>query len=165
MNSWGLPASLTGGPGTGTAQSFLLGLLALREGLVDRLQLQKALLKQGELRRFGRHARFGEVLLRMGYVDEATLDHFLAVREALVNHGLARAPLGLRVVLHGMATPSQVLEALDEREHSPLRLGEILVNRGLITPAQLEQLLQEQASEGDGPTGDDAAWVHSYLGA
>lgn len=163
-SGWGLPSSLTGGPSAATARSFLLGLLALREGLLDRDQLQKALLKQGELRRFGRHARLGEVFVRLGYLDEERLAEFLAVRSALVDHGLSRAPLGLRVVMHGWATPTQVLAALEAREAQGQRLGELMVQRGWLTPAQLEALLAEQAAEEAQEALDEGArWLEQAL--
>jgi hypothetical protein len=163
-SGWGLPSSLTGGPSAATARSFLLGLLALREGLLDRDQLQKALLKQGELRRFGRHARLGEVFVRLGYLDEARLAEFLELRAALLDHGLSRVPLGLRVVMQGWATPSQVLEALEAREAQGVRLGELMVQRGWITPAQLEALLAEQAADhGDDPADEGARWLAQAL--
>ena len=53
-------------------------------------------------------------------------------------------PLGALVVLLGLATPSDVEEALVEARANGLRLGEVLVGWGLVDERRLGELLAEQ---------------------
>lgn len=53
-------------------------------------------------------------------------------------------PLGALVVLLGLATPSDVDEALAEARAKGSRLGEVLVAWGLVDERQLGKLLAEQ---------------------
>ena len=46
----------------------------------------------------------------------------------------------------GLITNDQLLDALREHERSGLRLGEVLVNRGLVDELQLTQILSNQLS-------------------
>ena len=129
------------------SKEMLLGLILVKEGLLTRDQLKKALLKQGEIRRFGRHQRLGEVICKLGFMSPEDLVGVLEIQKHLLDHGANHTPLGLLLIEHGMAQPSQVYDALVERQFSESRLGELLIEKGLISEAQLTKLLEHQHME------------------
>ena len=124
-----------------------LGLLLLKEGRITKDQLKKALLKQGEIRRFGRHQKLGEVIAKLGFLTEEEVAHAIEIQSALIVQGSSHTLLGLLLVESGMLTPSQVFDALVEQQFSEKRLGQILQEKGILTEAQLEPLLAKQAAE------------------
>lgn len=129
------------------SKELLLGLILVKEGRLSKDQLKRALLKQGEVRRFGRHQRLGEVIVKLGFLTQEDLDSVLALQSALLVHGADHTPLGLLLIEHGLLQPSQVYDALTERQFSESRLGELLVEKGLVTPEQLVPLLDHQQTE------------------
>src|SRR5919197_908760 len=63
-------------------------------------------------------------------------------------------PLGENLVERGFIVPAQLETALAEQEQTGRKLGEILVSRGAITSAQLTRLLLAQHGlEEEAPTG------------
>jgi hypothetical protein len=129
------------------SKELLFGLILVKEGKLSKDQLKKALLKQGEIRRFGRHQRLGEVVVKLGFITHEELEGILAVQSALLVHGADHTPLGLLLIEHGLAQPSQVYDALVERQFRESRLGELLIEKGLITEDQLQPLLAIQETE------------------
>lgn len=129
------------------ARELQLGLLLIREGLITRDELKKALIKQGEIRRFGRHQRLGEVIVKLGYLAQEDIDGFAEVQEALAAPDHGHTPLGHLLIDRGLASPSQIFTLLGEQQFAEHKLGELLVNKGVITQEQLEELLADQAAE------------------
>ena len=129
------------------SKEMMLGLLLVKEEKLTRDQLKKALLKQGEIRRFGRHQRLGEVIVKLGYMAQDEIDAVVDVQNTLLAHGADHTPLGLLLIEHGLVQPTQVYNALVERNFREARLGELLIEQGLLTQAQLEPLLALQAQE------------------
>lgn len=129
------------------SKEMMLGLILVKEEKLTRDQLKKALLKQGEIRRFGRHQRLGEVIVKLGYMAQDEIDAVVEVQNTLLAHGADHTPLGLLIIEHGLASPSKVYDALMERQFREGRLGELLIEKGLVTEAQLAPLLAQQQQE------------------
>jgi hypothetical protein len=128
-------------------QELTLGLILLKEGKISKDQLKRALLKQGEIRRFGRYQRLGEVIARLGFLSEDQVAEAVEIQSTLTVQGAHNTLLGLLLVEAGLLTPSQVFEALMEQQTSEKRLGQILQERGVLTEEQLAPLLAKQAEE------------------
>jgi hypothetical protein len=112
-----------------------LGELLVRAGVIDEGQLAAALADQQRSRR-----PLGEILVERG----APLG---AVTKALlkqVRSELNRGRLGELLVELGLATPTQIGEALYRQRIQHVSLGKALIDGGVITLAQLELALEEQ---------------------
>ncbi|MBI3273050.1 MAG: protein kinase [Planctomycetes bacterium] len=136
---------------------FLLGQLALRKGLVTPAQLAECLREQASLAAGGTPAPLvGTLLCRRGYLALEALADLLMVQE---NARLLPPPrdeawpadsrFGRRLVAHELASPDQVEQAIriqtSLHEHGiSLRLGEILVSRGVLTELQVRDALALQ---------------------
>lgn len=129
------------------SKELLFGLILVKEAKLTKDQLKKALLKQGEIRRFGRHQRLGEVIVKLGFLTQEELDAVAEMQATLLNHGADHTPLGLLLIESGLVQPSQVYDALVERQFREHRLGELLIEKGLVTEAQLTPLLAQQEAE------------------
>jgi hypothetical protein len=129
------------------SKELMLGLILVKEGKLTRDQLKRALLKQGEIRRFGRHQRLGEVIVKLGYMDQDAIDAVVEVQNTLMAHGADHTPLGLLIIEHGLCSPGKVYDALMERQFKESRLGELLIEKGLVTADQLVPLLAQQEQE------------------
>lgn len=130
-----------------SSNELTLGLILLKEGKISKDLLKKALLKQGEIRRFGRHQRLGEVIARMGMLSETEVEQAAEIQSTLVVPTTRHTALGLLLIDAGLITPSQVYQALVEQQFSEKRLGEILIEQGVLSEAQLAPLLAKQAEE------------------
>lgn len=129
------------------ARELQLGLLLLKEEKLTKDQLKKALIKQGEIRRFGRHQRLGEVIVRLGFLTQAQVDEAAVMQETLAVPVADHTPLGLLLIDRGLVSPSQVYDTLIEQQLSEGLLGEILVQKGIVTTDQLAPLLAFQVQE------------------
>jgi hypothetical protein len=129
------------------ARELQLGLLLLKENLLTRDQLKKALIKQGEIRRFGRHQRLGDVIVKLGLLTQQAIDEAATMQETLAVPAADHTPLGLLLIDRGLLPPSKVYDTLLEQQLSEGRLGEILVQMGMVTEAQLAPLLAQQEQE------------------
>lgn len=127
--------------------NLTLGLLLLKEGKITRDQLKKALLKQGEIRRFGRVQRIGEVFTKLGILSDDEVSSALEMQETLVVPHAGYTALGLMLIEAGILSPSQVFDALVEQQFTEKRIGQILVEKGIVTEGQLEPFLARQAQE------------------
>jgi hypothetical protein len=95
-----------------------IGAYLVEQRIISADQLQEALRDQGQRRRRGEFIQFGDLLLERGWIAPNTL------ARALV------AQLQDRIARHS--------------GQAPQFLGEYLIARGVITPAQLEAALEEQ---------------------
>lgn len=129
------------------ARELQLGLLLLKENKLTKDQLKKALIKQGEIRRFGRHQRLGEVIVKLGFMTQEEIDGAAAIQETLAVPVADHTPLGLLLIERGLVSPSQVYDTLLEQQLSEGLLGEILVQKGVVTAEQLAPLLAFQVQE------------------
>lgn len=129
------------------ARELQLGLLLLKENRLTKDQLKKALIKQGEIRRFGRHQRLGEVIVRLGYLTQLEVDEAAIMQETLAVPAADHTPLGLLLIERGLVSPSTIYDTLIEQQLSEGLLGEILVQKGFVTTEQLAPLLAQQVQE------------------
>ncbi|MBI5369285.1 MAG: hypothetical protein HZA54_19775, partial [Planctomycetes bacterium] len=140
-----------------TPRDALLGRLAIRKGLISIEQLEACLREQDEhLRREQNPPTLGALLVQRGYLAGAALhdllqDQAAALTEPLAGTEVRRADglFGKRILGHRLATPQQLNEALrvQGRLHDQgisLRLGEILVSRGVLTELQIRDVLTLQ---------------------
>jgi hypothetical protein len=100
------------------ASPRLIGVYLLECQLITPDQLQAALCEQGNLKRHGNFVQLGDVLLQKGWVSPSTLARALV---AQINEKIKGAGLAI-----------------------PRFLGEYLLAEGIITPVQLEAVLEEQ---------------------
>ena len=129
------------------ARELQLGLLLLKEGKLTKDQLKKALIKQGEIRRFGRHQRLGEVIVKLGLLSQAEIVACADMQERISAPVGDHTPLGLLMIERGIASPSKIYDTLVEQQFSEGMLGEIMLEKGMLTRDQLEELLRHQAAE------------------
>ena len=124
-----------------------LGLILLKEGKLTKDQLKRSLLKQGEIRRFGRHQKLGEVIAKLGFLAEDEVNAALEMQSTLLVQGATHTVLGLMLIEAGLLTPSQVFDALVEQTMTEKRLGDILKDKGFLTEEQLAPFLARQLTE------------------
>lgn len=124
-----------------------LGLILLKEGRITKDQLKKALLKQGEIRRFGRYQKLGEVIAKLGFMSEDEIAQVVEMQSVLSVQGANQTVLGLLLIEAGLLAPSQVFDALIEQQSTEKRLGEILQEKGILNEEQLAPLLAKQTEE------------------
>jgi type IV pilus assembly protein PilB len=89
------------------------------------------------------HEPLGRLLVREGLITESQLDEALRAQERLTVY----KPIGQILVDRGMLSHQQVNAALD-RYSKRARLGQILVQSGALTPAQLAIALAQQQKSG-----------------
>jgi hypothetical protein len=109
-----------------------LGALLVDRGVLTAAELERALAEQ---RRSGR--LLGQVLVRRGYVNATTLVRVLAEQ-----HGV-----GLNPVSAPEPPTSRERPELQDRPWRPL--GRVLVEKGFLTNAELERVLDEQREHPD----------------
>ncbi|MDB5102069.1 MAG: hypothetical protein JWM80_6490 [Cyanobacteria bacterium RYN_339] len=91
----------------------------------------------------GRRVPFGQVVLSLGMVSPGDMVGYLAMQRKLAG-APGTAPLGVLLVEHGVLKPSQLVGALERRATSGKRLGELLLEEGLVRRIQVDMLLQTQ---------------------
>ena len=136
-----------------------LGALLADKGLLTRGDLEQAL---GEQRRSGR--LLGQILVERGYLTALSLAQALAEQHGVEleatdtwgartggkpsvqaeHRGGAWRPLGALLVEKGFVSGAELDEALRDQEQKGRRLGEILVERGYLSGAALALALAEQ---------------------
>jgi hypothetical protein len=132
-----------------------LGQLLVERGLIDEVQLEKALAQQ---RREGR--TLGEILVERGWLTRFGLAAALASQHGVeLSHeddpGVTSAaaeedgrggwkPLGRLLVQRGLISEVQLKQALAEQYGSGRRLGEILVDRGWVSASSVAAVVIAQ---------------------
>lgn len=89
-----------------------------------------------------RKERLGQVLLSQGIITDAQLDHALTEQAKKPYMRLGELLFGL-----GYLNFAQ-LEGQLEQQYRDMRLGQMLVRRGLMTPEQLEEAIREHEQTG-----------------
>lgn len=123
----------------------LLGLIMLREGMIDERALQVCVTRWTQHRDAGRVVPFGEVVVELGFCTPAELRPFLALQRKLAAAPGERKPLGHLLIENALLTPTQVVIALKLQRATGQRLGELLVTESLLREPQLEVLLRFQS--------------------
>lgn len=108
-------------------EAGIIGQRLLECGYITRKQLDEALLLQKKTGMF-----LGEVCLLKGFVSYTQLIECLPG---------VKSKLGEKLIGLGYITAEQLFQAILEQRNSGLRLGEILVERGWIDRAVLEEVL------------------------
>jgi adsorption protein B len=110
---------------------MLLGRQLLDQGLVTSSELEEALRAQRRSYR-----RLGDVLLRAGMIDKETLER------ALHEYGVSgRGLLGEFLVQEDYVTLEELQRALEIQKTDVPRLGEVLVEKGVLSREALEQVV------------------------
>ncbi len=83
----------------------------------------------------------GELLVKEGYLTQKQLEHMLTLQKEQKTY----MPLGTLCVKEGLLS-SQALNGILRKHKKGIRLGELLINLGVITAEQLRAALEEQKS-------------------
>jgi len=138
-----------------------LGDFLLSEAAITAEQLHAALAEQSARKGRGEPAQLGEVLVQMGMVNLETLARVLvqqtlewapAYLQGWENEAHCVERLGDYLIAEQLITPGQLEQALFEQLHfrqhgKHVRLGQILVCHGWLSPEVLEQVLSRQRRE------------------
>lgn len=108
-----------------------LGRLLLEQGIISQTELENALKKQRRS-----YKKLGDVLSEIGAISPQRLNEANEKYSAEL-HGR----FGAFLVQHGFITLEQLNEALDRQQRNMRRLGDILLEQGLITVEVLERHL------------------------
>lgn len=130
----------------------LFAKLALQLGILDQKRLQAAIALQS---RQNPPKPLGQILMETGAVTPADMDRILAAqrqiaqREAELSRNTRSDHLFGKVAIRlKFCTEDQLVECLDEQDEQPkdrrMRLGDIMVKRGVLTPAQVRKILDTQ---------------------
>lgn len=109
--------------------SSLIGQRLIEAGYLTEDQLKQALVAQADT-----GLLFGEVCLLKGWLTYPQL------KECLPS---LRSKIGEKLLAHGFITMEQLWLALLEQRHSGHKLGEILVDRGWIDKAALDEVVMQ----------------------
>lgn len=134
-------------------KDLLFGKIAVNLGLVTAEQIGECIrLQQGELAGF----QIGKILVQKGYVTDLQLEQVLATqrdylrkKESTSRQKVEDSIFGKLVVNNGFGTVGEVNTALREqalRETAGMivPLGSILIENGVLTMKQVEQILKKQ---------------------
>jgi hypothetical protein len=141
-------------PGRGPQR---LGAYLVERGIINKQQLELALVEQRAGRTWGKRAPLGDILISRGYLTPQALAHSLLrqQRDRLQTRGARPERLGEYLVLGKLVTPEQLEAALAEQARLRQRgqflvLGELLVRRGFLKPDTLERVLARQRQDAYG---------------
>jgi hypothetical protein len=122
----------------------LLSMILHKEGVLTDAQLDKALRTWEARRLSGRLMAFGQVVIQLGFLRGSELAPFLKLQRALAAPPSERKVLGILILENGLLRPGQLLSALQRQSQTGRRLGEELIDMGLLRQNQLEILLRFQ---------------------
>lgn len=123
----------------------LLYTILQREEALTRSQLEAALEAWQAGRAEGSVTPFGQVVISLGFLSAAQLQPFLDLQRKLAFPPGGRKPLGHLLIENAILRPSQVFAALLLQARTGQRLGELLMNEGVLREPQLEVLLRFQS--------------------
>lgn len=128
----------------GAALRSLLGAILLREKLITHEQLNLLLAEQMRRRRIGEPVAFGQLAVKLGFIQQTQLDFAIELQSRLDAGTRGPRPLGLFLIEYGVLKPSQVSKALEEAKETERPLGKVLVRQGLLTLEHLRVFLEMQ---------------------
>ncbi len=120
----------------------LLGQLLVLTGKVSQEQIDLALQEQVQT-----GEQLGDLLMRKGMLNRVELDALLSYQASQKKSKLARntpLKLGSLLVATGLITTTQRDMALELQKRTRQRLGDVLVNMGILKPAHLRCMLSLQ---------------------
>jgi Type II secretion system (T2SS), protein E, N-terminal domain len=111
-------------------------------GLRDRLQVVRALAEVEELEAAPPRRDISPELMLVSGDDsgESVLAELMLSRSTEIR----RAPLGILIAEAGLLAAAEIDYALTRAQETGVRLGEFLVDSGLVTPAEIIRLVAEQ---------------------
>ena len=116
-----------------------LGDALVQRGLITREQLKRALIEQ---ERTG--YPLGRVLMNMGLVNAKQISDALRLKAPSVAAKNRRKQIMEGVLKNGLIPREQMEEALKESEETGRDLGEIIVEKGLLSAQQLGEILEKE---------------------
>ncbi len=130
----------------------LFARLALQLGILDQKKIHSAMQLQSRQKP---PKPLGQILMEMGAVTPADMDRILVAQRAMVqreaelsrntrsDHLFGKVAIRLKY-----CTEDQLVGCLDEQDEQPkdqrMRLGDIMVKRGVLTAAQVRKILDTQ---------------------
>ncbi len=130
---------------------LLFGKLALKHYYVQKHELAECLGIQERMAQMGGSRRIGSILVDQGYISDENLADILRRQEAAGPAEAEESKIGMLAVLNGMAKRTEVEAAAklkrkyERRRGENLRLGEVMVVKGILSPSQRDALLLCQA--------------------
>jgi hypothetical protein len=127
---------------------FLTQLVLEGEGYITPDHAKAVLARRAELAGQGTLVPFGELAVAMGLVVKADYHYALYLLKQLKATARgARRPLGYFILEHAFAKPTHLLEALEWQTQLGGRIGEIMVQNGWMSQAQVDAALTLQQTE------------------
>jgi hypothetical protein len=122
----------------------LLSLIMQREGLLDERKLDIAVREWRRRKLEEGYMPFGEVCLKLGFVKLMDLKPCLTLQRKLATPPESKTRLGILLLQNNLVRPMQLLGALKQQEMTGQRLGEVLIEWGLLNRRQVEIALRFQ---------------------
>ena len=118
-----------------------LGEILQQAGLLSPQHIRQTLNIQKQERDY----RFGEILVKEGYVLPQTIDFFVNDLPNLV-HGDRKLRLGDYLNHAGLLQPEQIMETLQQQSLTQRKFGEIITQKGWVNPRTLDWFVNLQHS-------------------
>lgn len=137
-------------PKTERSPELMLGTLALKAGYVTRKQLRECLAEQLSARARGQTLPLGQLFVKKGYMKEKNL-LFLLQNQEYVGQRCDDKLFGQIAVANELLSPRELDHCLDEQrdlyfgEKVVKRIGQILLEKGLLTQQEVEAVMAAQA--------------------
>jgi uncharacterized protein (DUF342 family) len=135
---------------------LVMGRLAVKYCYADEAQVREALAFQARERQQGRERPLGEILVEKGMISQDQLECIVSVQR-LVETRQLDSRFGTLAVQNGFAREADIEKALEEQKRyfkekrTVKRIGDILVEAGIMSPEQKEGILERQKRLGLGP--------------
>ncbi|MBI5366726.1 MAG: hypothetical protein HZA54_06795, partial [Planctomycetes bacterium] len=132
-------------------QDILFGSLSVREGYVTQEEVDECIRAQDKERK-----PLGETMLTLGYISRLQLELLIKLQEQnlasmdlLTQQRMEDVLFGRLALREGVSTAEEVdacvkLQALWEREGRVVRLGQLMCERGYLSPGQVGRILELQ---------------------
>ncbi len=142
----GVPQAVAGRPApvAGAMVKSLIGLILQRENYLTADQVNAVFRRQLELRQAGRELSFGEVAIEAGLLSPERVQFAVHLQERLAHGPEGGKPLGVYLLESAAVMPSHLLAAMEEQKATGKRLGEVLIERGVIGRHLLDEFLMRQ---------------------
>ena len=134
---------------SGAGIKSLIGVILQREDFMTPEQVALVLNEQLRLRRAGSPVAFGQIALELGFINTAQLQFALTLQSHLDYPPGTPKPLGVFLLEHGVARPSQLLNAIEQAERTGSPLDHLLIERGVITSNLLNVFLAMQKRDSE----------------
>jgi hypothetical protein len=127
-------------------QHSLFGAIAVRLHYTSELEIEAAAEEQIRLSQKGRPKRLGEILLERNLLTPEDVDKIVAYQEAL-EFAADDILFGEMALNNGFLSSQQLQHSLDRQKEDGMmqRIGEILVESGLLSLSKRKAILDAQA--------------------